>query len=130
LAVPVFLVYRFMFSEEMGDMRPIRRMMRERRFGLQAMFGLTAAVAVTMGIMRGLGVDMTNPGAICLGLFIFVYAVAFVGLVGLMLQDLLGRRSSRRKLPDLHFEEEDPPADAESQEEQEPESPSDAEVGE
>jgi hypothetical protein len=84
-------------SLQVLDFRTIRRTFRSRRFGLPAAFGSIAVVAVTLSIMRGLGVLWTNPGAICIGLFISMYAIAIVGFVAMVIRDL-GERFSPRTL--------------------------------
>ena len=100
IVLPTFLFVRDLSNDDLVDWRAIRRLMRQRRFGLQAMFGLTAVLAVTLGIMRAAGIDAANPFAVIPGLCISVYALAIVCMVGLLLHELFDKGATRRMHPD------------------------------
>jgi hypothetical protein len=79
-----------------GDLRGIRRLLRERRFGLLAIFLVTAAVAVAMALLRVIGADFTDPSILCVGAFALGVGTVAVGLVWLMFSDRLERGESRK----------------------------------
>jgi hypothetical protein len=56
------------------------------------MMAATAAVAVDLTLMRLLGIDLASPGAICIGVWLLLFAVAIVGLVFVLVDDFSPRR--------------------------------------
>lgn len=78
----------YVFCElDLIDVRAIRRLLRQRRFGMVSMFGLTAVVAIDIALLRLMGIDVASPGAICPAVFVSGFAVAIVGFVWLVLSD-------------------------------------------
>lgn len=92
-----------MWLFDLIDFRTLRRLLRQRRFGLLTMFGLMAVVAVDLAIVRGMGIDPADPGAICVALFVSGFAVAIVGFVWLVVSEFtqghVEHKTFRKSLP-------------------------------
>jgi hypothetical protein len=92
------------------DWRAIRRLRRNPRFGLLGMMAATAAVAVDLTLMRLLGIDLASPGAICIGGWLLLFAVAIVGLVFVLVDDFSPRRRHPEPLQIARYSK--PPSDS------------------
>ncbi|MAD81068.1 MAG: hypothetical protein CMJ50_09540 [Planctomycetaceae bacterium] len=69
------------------DYQAIKRSVRRPRFGVKALFLLTAVVAVDLTIVRALGVDLSSTAAIWAILLVGAFAVGGVGGVWLVARD-------------------------------------------
>ena len=91
-------------KDELIDLCVVRRTFRSRRFGLPMLFGFTAVVAVTMWLMRLLLIETAGAMALLLGVFLSAFAVAIVGFVVLIVQNLFGRDRFRLRMLRRKFE--------------------------
>jgi hypothetical protein len=106
LALPLILValagfvwgvfYAMLAVFQNREIRRLGRVVQQGRFGLKSAIGAMAFVAVTLGLMTGLGGDITNPGSLCLLAVVAPVALFLVGFVGLMLTELFDRDSTRQ----------------------------------
>lgn len=102
LVVPVLTLLWVMVITLRLDYRAIGRSVSRPRFGVKALFLLTAVVAVDLTLVRALGIDLSSADAIWASPLFFVFAVAAVGFVWLVVRDfsdtfVTGKRGSDRK---------------------------------
>ena len=85
--VPVLLLLWLMVVTLRLNYRSIGRSLIRPRFGVKALFLLTAVVAVDLALVRALGINPSSSDAIWAGPLFFVLAVAVVGFVWLVVRD-------------------------------------------
>jgi hypothetical protein len=78
------------------DYRSVRRLFRERRFGLFSALLIMAIISVAFGVLRGMGVDFASPEVVCFGVFALGVGIVVVGLAWVAFSDRLERREAKR----------------------------------
>jgi len=98
-SVPCVLFLVIVLIIVQADWPAVRRLLRQRRFGMSVIFSVTAVVAVDLALMRLLKVRFDEPAAIVIGGILVVFAVFIVGFVGLVIDEFTdrGRTQLRRK---------------------------------
>jgi len=99
-------VCAFLVMVASPDYRVFWRTVRRGRFGLKTGFGVTAVVAVTFGLVTMLGMDVDDPGVVCLLVVMVPLAVFIVTLAGLLLSELFDTKSTREIVARRNIENE------------------------
>jgi hypothetical protein len=109
IAVVLCLACGVFATLDLIDVRAIRRLLRQRRFGLVSIFGFMAIVAIDLTLLRSLEIKPTEPAALFFGAIFFIVGLVIVAYVGLVLTDITEPNTSAVKRKDTLPDEFNPP---------------------